>query len=226
MYWPLQQQGASGENVRTVQYLLNARGSSLTVDGVFGPLTATAVRNFQSTVALTADGIVGDATWAALILQLAPGSSGDAVRAVQSQFNARSGQVTVNGTFDAATVRAVEMFQSPIGLPADGVVNWYTWHAIVGDFLKSNNAATCMQSVFHAWSSNDQVAASHNATAAALSTLFGRPWSAADGWTFANCGAAAGSVYCTWNRAGGSLAIGGPDPGGGLYIYAENVTFQ
>ena len=226
MYWPLQRQGAAGENVRTVQYLLNARGASLTVDGAFGALTAAAVSAFQGPVGLTPDGIVGDATWAALITQLAPGSSGDAVRAVQSQLNSRCGQVTIDGTFDAALVQAVQSFQAPIGLIADGMVNWYTWHALVRDFLRSRDAATCMEAVFAAWSNNDQLSASHNATATALSTLFGRPWNAADNWTFDRCGGAAGHVYCTWNRAGGSLVIGGPDPGGGLYIYVDSVAFN
>ena len=124
-------------------------------------------------------------------------------------------RLTINGTFDTLTEHAVEMFQGPVGLAIDGVVNWYTWHAIVGDSLRSRDAAQCMQNVFQAWSNNDQVAASHNATPQALSTLFGRPWNAADGWTFANCGGAAGHVYCTWNRAGGNLVVGGPDPGGG-----------
>lgn len=226
MYWPLQQQGATGENVRTLQYLLNARGASLTVDGNFGPLTAAAVSAFQGNVGLVADGIVGDATWGALIAQLASGASGDAVRAVQSQLNARSGQVSVNGTFDAETQHAVEMFQSPIGLAADGVVNWYTWHAVVSHFLRSRDAAACIQSVFDAWSNNEQISASYNATPTALGTLFGRPWSAADGWTFGSCEGALGHIYCTWNRTGGSLVIGGPDPGGGLYIYVDSVTFH
>ena len=82
MYWPLQQQGSTGENVRTVQYLLNASGASLAVDGVFGPLTAAATSTFQSNLGLALDGQVGDATWGALIRQIASGSSGDAVRAV------------------------------------------------------------------------------------------------------------------------------------------------
>src|SRR5579859_3425921 len=97
MYWPLQQQGSTGENVRTVQYLLNANGASLAVDGDFGPLTAAATTAFQSGVGLSADGKVGDATWGALIRQIASGSSGDVVRAVQSQLNARSGQIAVDG---------------------------------------------------------------------------------------------------------------------------------
>ena len=41
--WPLEQQGSTGEDVRTVQYLVTAQGHSTGVDGVFGPATKTAV---------------------------------------------------------------------------------------------------------------------------------------------------------------------------------------
>ena len=37
------------------------------IDGVYGPQTARAVRGFQGESGLTADGIVGPATWAALV---------------------------------------------------------------------------------------------------------------------------------------------------------------
>jgi peptidoglycan hydrolase-like protein with peptidoglycan-binding domain len=37
------------------------------VDGDFGPTTQTAVEQFQSVRGLTVDGIVGPATWAALL---------------------------------------------------------------------------------------------------------------------------------------------------------------
>ena len=83
--WPLVQNGDSGERVKTVQYLLRARGYSLTVDGAFGPGTQSVVQSFQSSRGLTADGIVGAQTWEALIQTVQVGSSGDAVRAVQSQ---------------------------------------------------------------------------------------------------------------------------------------------
>ena len=226
MYWPLQAQGSTGENVRTVQYLLNANGASLTVDGVFGPLTAGATSTFQSTLGLAVDGEVGDATWGALISQIAQGSSGDVVRAVQSQLNSRCGQVTVDGSFGSETLRAVEMFQAPIGLVSDGIVNWYTWHALVNDYLKSTDAGSCIKNVFQAWSNNDQVSAAYNATPQSLATLFGHPWKASDAWVFDACGGALGHIFCIWNRAGGTLRIGGPDPGGGLYIYVDSVTFQ
>lgn len=60
-------QGADGERVKTVQYLLNAQGSALTVDGSFGPASDSAVRSFQSARSLAVDGIVGSNTWQALV---------------------------------------------------------------------------------------------------------------------------------------------------------------
>ena len=58
--------GSVGSTVRTLQSLLNQEGSRLIVDGVFGPLTRTAVRKFQEDKHLEVDGVVGPLTWAAL----------------------------------------------------------------------------------------------------------------------------------------------------------------
>jgi peptidoglycan hydrolase-like protein with peptidoglycan-binding domain len=49
-----------------VQNSLNAKGYALVVDGVFGAATAAAVTAFQQKNGLTADGIVGPGTRAAL----------------------------------------------------------------------------------------------------------------------------------------------------------------
>jgi len=50
-----------------VQEALNYKmGTSIAVDGRFGPGTEAAVKAFQASVGLTADGIVGMTTWAAL----------------------------------------------------------------------------------------------------------------------------------------------------------------
>lgn len=55
--------GDTGEAVRAVQTLVPG---GLTVDGSFGPLTDTAVRDFQSMFAPPSDGVVGPITWHAL----------------------------------------------------------------------------------------------------------------------------------------------------------------
>lgn len=55
--------GSAGETVKTLQSALNRAGYNLTVDGVFGAKTTTAVKDFQSKNGLTADGIVGPKTW-------------------------------------------------------------------------------------------------------------------------------------------------------------------
>lgn len=53
--------------VRYLQYLLTRNGFKVTVDGDFGPLTDAAVRKFQASRRLVVDGIVGPATWKALL---------------------------------------------------------------------------------------------------------------------------------------------------------------
>src|SRR2546421_10092890 len=65
---PLLVRGASGDRVRKLQQMLNARGHEppLKVDGGFGPLTQAAVKQFQHDHDLEDDGKVGPLTWAAL----------------------------------------------------------------------------------------------------------------------------------------------------------------
>jgi hypothetical protein len=62
------QQGSSGDAVRAVQLLLRDKfGYTLTVDGIFGPQTADAVKSFQTDKGLISDGIVGPLTWRSLV---------------------------------------------------------------------------------------------------------------------------------------------------------------
>ncbi|MFB6816515.1 peptidoglycan-binding protein [Streptomyces sp. NPDC056347] len=64
---PALQQGDTGDAVKRLQRALTAAlGTTVGIDGSFGPTTATAVRGYQTSRGLTADGIVGPATWAAL----------------------------------------------------------------------------------------------------------------------------------------------------------------
>jgi peptidoglycan hydrolase-like protein with peptidoglycan-binding domain len=45
--WPVWRQDATGEPVRSLQYLLDVHGAALVVDGKFGPRTHAAVIAFQ-----------------------------------------------------------------------------------------------------------------------------------------------------------------------------------
>ena len=65
-------EGDTGEAVEVLQYMLALLSEfdealrSVQVDGVFGPVTAQAVRYYQGQVGLTPDGIVGETTWNSL----------------------------------------------------------------------------------------------------------------------------------------------------------------
>ncbi len=129
--WPLVQYGNTGERVRTIQYLLQQWGYTLTVNGTFDTATQNAVKNFQSSHGLGADGIVGNATWPALVILTQQGDSGAKVRAVQSQLNESGAGITVDGAFGPATATAVRNFQTSKGVSADGIVGDDTWNKMV-----------------------------------------------------------------------------------------------
>lgn len=129
--WPTPTPGAVGERVRSLQFLLRQHGAALPVTGTYDTATADTVRTFQSGVRARVDGVAGQQTWNQLVAPLATGSSGDAVRAVQSQLAARGAGTRVDGAFGPATRSAVASFQAGASLPADGVVDARTWGALV-----------------------------------------------------------------------------------------------
>jgi peptidoglycan hydrolase-like protein with peptidoglycan-binding domain len=144
--WPLTRQGDQQHPVETLQYLLRARGHSVTVDGIFGPLTDAAVRAFQQEKHLLVDGIVGPQTWPALIITVRQGSTGDAVRGVQQEFQFRnlsgdpSKGLAVDGIFGPKTDAAVRGFQQALyqdipSVAVDGIVGPVTWQALVSGML-------------------------------------------------------------------------------------------
>ena len=59
-------QGDKGPDVAALQHKLNQRGAVLAADGVFGPATLAAVRQFQDDHGLEVDGLAGPDTLAAL----------------------------------------------------------------------------------------------------------------------------------------------------------------
>jgi peptidoglycan hydrolase-like protein with peptidoglycan-binding domain len=142
--WPVVQNGNQGHPIRTLQFLLRARGHNLAVDGIFGPITQAGVKAFQTSKGMTANGIVSPQTWSALIIQVKKGSNGDAVRGVQEEFQFRAGEpgkgLKVDGMFGPETDSTVRGFQHALSLdiPAvivDGIVGPVTWQALVSGML-------------------------------------------------------------------------------------------
>ena len=143
--WPVLSRGDNASwpaaTVRSLQYLLNAHGSNLVVDGVFGPRTDAAVRSFQRAHGLVVDGIVGPRTWSAVVVTVRSGSVGLAVKAVQDEANSRGPNTSgpalvVDGIFGARTATWVNAFQGAlaghvIGFPVDGIVGPLTWSLLL-----------------------------------------------------------------------------------------------
>jgi peptidoglycan hydrolase-like protein with peptidoglycan-binding domain len=132
--WTIVKQGDGGPNVTSVQFLLRARGSGIAADGSFGPLTESAVKQFQTSRGLPADGVVGDATWPALVVTVSTGSTGDAVRAVQSRglvLFPEQPPLVVDGSYGSADAERVSTFQGLWGLTVDGAAGVETWYFLV-----------------------------------------------------------------------------------------------
>jgi peptidoglycan hydrolase-like protein with peptidoglycan-binding domain len=138
---PTVQVGDSGESVKQAQRALRRTpNTTLVVDGIFGPLTEAATKEFQQQVGLPVTGIVDEATWKALpngfpMPLLSEGSKGDAVRSLQQVLtNGAIGlwETTpkgVDGIFGPNTTASVRAFQKWARLAQDGVVGQLTWDA-------------------------------------------------------------------------------------------------
>src|ERR1700757_4572893 len=139
---PTISQGATGPTVRWLQYLLVRRILSYNqIDGIFGPVTNAAVKDFQGYEGLVVDGVVGPATWGALggdgaePPTLGSGSQGQVVEKLQTALNEGRGSfaptsnpvLTVDGIFGPITASAVGGVQTEAGISADGIVGLQTW---------------------------------------------------------------------------------------------------
>ncbi len=139
------QEGDRGEKVQEAQRCLVDRGVPLSVDGVFGPRTADAVRSLQRRHALVADGVLGPATWQMLLsgvpipahdgLDVPPwpgrvltqGIDGEDVHRMQGRLAQRGWGILIDGRFGPKTDAVVRSYQQEKALPVDGLVGRHTW---------------------------------------------------------------------------------------------------
>lgn len=154
--------GSSGSDVSNMQERLNHIAETYTaintqtVDGKFGQNMYQSVIRFQLQLGLTADGVIGPATWERIVevdrivrsggfttvttpypgYVLGLGSTGNDVRFIQSYMSAVPGMtpVKIDGIFGSGTQALVRAFQNQVQLKADGLVGRLTWAAMIHAF--------------------------------------------------------------------------------------------
>jgi len=139
---PTVQHGDEGDAVSQAQRALRRTPNlTLDVDGIFGPLTETATKDFQKQIGLPVTGVVDGATWQALptglpmpVLRL--GAKGDAVRNLQTILTMgaydlwKTTPQGIDGSFGSNTEASVRAFQTWARMPVDGIVGMQTWNAL------------------------------------------------------------------------------------------------
>lgn len=127
--------GSKGEAVALLQLMLNEKGYACgSADGIFGTKTKNAVEKYQKAKGLSADGIVGNNTYAKLFTDclLKNGSRGELVKQLQTRLNEQGYKAgTADGIFGRNTEQAVKALQSVAGITVDGKVGKNTWTALL-----------------------------------------------------------------------------------------------
>jgi peptidoglycan hydrolase-like protein with peptidoglycan-binding domain len=155
--------GSTGASVKELQQRLIDLGIAVRggADGIFGPVTANALKTFQTSQGLAATGSVDDATAAALASPkpAAPapvpetggalgfasyGERGERVKALQQALVSAGVTVRggVDGVFGSGTAGAVMTFQKNQGIATTGVVDSVTGQALGLTPLPAPGAST------------------------------------------------------------------------------------
>jgi peptidoglycan hydrolase-like protein with peptidoglycan-binding domain len=121
--------GGADPEIKNIQELLNKNGYSLVVDGISGPKTLAAIKDFQGKRGLVVDGIVGPKTLAALQVPVGPPSVAGATE-VQELLNKFGYNLVVDGSIGPKTKAAIRDFQISHGLSVDGIAGPLTTAAL------------------------------------------------------------------------------------------------
>jgi len=180
LYQSTLRRGDRGLDVRALQYYLRFYSlvqpsiPLLAADGIFGPITEGAVRAYQQTYRLTADGIAGRSTMNSMITNyvptynrlpaaqrrllypgyaFSPGDRGNKVRELQQMLNAVSAHVdglesvNTDGSYGPATANAVRAFQYFAQIPVSGDTGILTWNSILDAYEQYSSMDLSLASV-------------------------------------------------------------------------------
>lgn len=126
-------------SIDSLQTELLKKGYLSSTNGIFDVETETAVKAFQRDNELTADGVVGHLTWAALLHptlrrtdSLDPNIR-EQIQILKTLLNKEGLKVDDTDYFGPKTDRAVRKFQKRYGLNPDGVCGPLTWALLLGE---------------------------------------------------------------------------------------------
>lgn len=160
-------QGMRHSDVSELQQWLSSKGFQTgAADGIFGARTGNALKSYQRSAGLGADGIAGPQTFSkmkvssgssssnvskapapsnnssALSRVLRQGSRGNDVKTLQQSLNSKGfNSGTADGVFGARTTSAVRSFQSAAKLSVDGVAGSRTFAALKGNIKASSSGS-------------------------------------------------------------------------------------
>lgn len=135
MYTTLKK-GSKGDLVKALQYIVE-----VDADGAFGTKTEAAVKSWQKSMGLTADGIFGEKSWNQL-LTAAPtlklGAKNKYVRAIESLLST----MKKDGVYSADEFSCIKAYQTAEGLTVDGIVGRNTYSRLFGITKKETAVKT------------------------------------------------------------------------------------
>ncbi|MDD2553871.1 MAG: peptidoglycan-binding protein [Desulfotomaculaceae bacterium] len=152
--------GMSGQDVLALQTRLHSLGYLVSdkIDGIFGPLTMSAVIDMQRKYGIACDGIVGPATLAAMNGTvkvpesetknsqpnvLKKGMTSDNVLNLQKKLKSLGYyQGSLDGVFGSSTLLAVIDFQATNGLTTDGVAGPQTLQTLQNSPVTANRGTS------------------------------------------------------------------------------------
>ena len=116
--------GSQGNDVKTLQEMLNSNGYQLDVDGIFGNKTLSAVKDYQKKNNLAVDGIVGTNTWGTLTRAGTSGTTATTSQPAAPAATTGGSQNTASQGGDAVTQAQAMIQQQLVQTPGAYQSQW------------------------------------------------------------------------------------------------------